>query len=243
MNKISTFLLLTLICSNSFGQKLQNGLILPENSGDNGLCCVYVPTEGFNIYGKPNGSKIGLLTRNVESNTGNESSYHVYLDQNNGEPIQLSLDDFKEIGYEEWTVSYFERANGFLRILNDQVSYWISEKDVTDKHFKIQEWPEFLFDNAGLLLGFYANEPGLNLRTSASTNGNILKTLKGDLFEITPTAERDGLWMKVKVKKYKEHICESSLSEDEILVYELTGWIKVVDDSGLPNLWYYSRGC
>src|SRR5690606_40358846 len=69
--------------------------------------------------------------------------------------------------------------------------------------------------NAGQVLGFYANDPGLNLRDSPSVNGKVLKKLKGDLFEITPTTQSKGLWVKVKVKKYKEHPCTSDLRSEE----------------------------
>ncbi len=224
-------------------QELQNGLVLPMNYDEPELCCIYVPNSGLNIYNKPNGSRIGLLTKNVEINKGDQSYYRIYIDRDDSEPEQIDLSNFQEIGYEVWAITYTERNNGFLRIVNNQNNYWISERELGDKNFKIQEWPEFLVDNVGQLLGFYANDPGLNLRTAPNSGSEILKTLQGDLFEITPTNERSGLWMKVKVKKYKEHICGSLLSDDEILEYELDGWIKIIDDSGTPNVWYYSRGC
>lgn len=224
-------------------QELQNGLVLPNNYDASEFCCVYVPNNGFNVFNNPNGQKIGLLTKDVKINTGNQSNYRIYLDRTNDQPEQIDLSNFQEVRYEEWAITYFERADGFIRITNNQNSYWINEQEVIDKNFKIQEWPEFLVDNVGQLLGFYAKAPGLNLRAAPNVQSEILKTLKGNLFEITPTKERSGLWMKVKIKKYKEHICQSSLSEDEILDYELNGWIKIVDDSGTPNVWYYSRGC
>ena len=224
-------------------QELQNGLVLPNNYDTKGICCIYVPINGFNIHDKPNGQRVGTLTRNVEINKGDQSYYRIYLDRDQGQPEPIDLGNFREIGYAVWAITYFERSNGFLRILSDRNSYWINEKEITSKDFKVQEWPDFLISKARHLLGFYANEPGLNLRTAPNINSEVLKTLKGDLFEITPTNEREGLWVKVKVKKYKEHICRSTLSDAEILEYELNGWIKLVDDSGSPNVWYYSRGC
>ena len=53
----------------------------------------------------------------------------------------------------------------------------------------------------------------------------------------------EGPWTKVKVKKYREHPCTTGLSQNEIVEYELEGWVKIVDDNGRPNVWYYPRGC
>lgn len=90
------------------------------------------------------------------------------------------------------------------------------------------------------VLGWYANEPGLNLRTEPTINSDILVTLKGDLWEITPTNETKGLWCKVTVKEYREYPCSG---EDDLVIRTLTGWVKLLSDEQTPNVWNYGKGC
>ena len=153
------------------------------------------------------------------------------------------MSNFKEIGYEVWTLTYFDRVDGFLRIIDDNHNYWLDENEIFQKGFKIETWQNFLLENSGELLGFYANEPGLYVRESPDKNSKIIVFLQGDLFEITPIAECIDGWNKVNVKKYRGHPCESNYNDPEIIELELNGWIKIVDDNGRPNVWYYPRGC
>lgn len=49
--------------------------------------------------------------------------------------------------------------------------------------------------------------------------------------------------MKVKVTKHKQHPCETNLNEKENIEYKLEGWIKILDDTGLPNVSVPFKGC
>lgn len=226
-------------------QNFPNGLILPSNENDSDVCCVYVPQEGLTVYDGPNGKNIGKITRNVEVNTGNQAPYRVFFLNNiSNETGAIDLSLLEQIGYDVWCMRYFKRQNGYVRVLDDSVGYWLSEQEINRSGFEVVEWQKFLIDHEGLLLGYYAKpSSGLNLREKPTTRSKVIKKLEGELFEISPTNENIGLWTKVKVKKYKEHPCESSLSETEIVEYELEGWIKMVDDDGLPNVWFYPGGC
>jgi hypothetical protein len=141
------------------------------------------------------------------------------------------------------SITFFERTNGFVRIVNESVNYWLNEKEISDKNFKVIDWQQFYTEMSGQLMGFYANDPGLDLKTEPTDNSATKKTLQGDLFEVTPTNETNGNWTKVKVKKYKEHPCGTDLDDKDSIEFEIDGWIKVVDNNGQPKLWYYSRGC
>ena len=123
------------------------------------------------------------------------------------------------------------------------MEYWLSEKEIEEKNFIVENWKNFLISRTGRLLGYYANDPGINLRALPSTDSELILTFKGDLFEITPTEQDEGNWVKVKVIKYKEHPCESGLSQNELAEEKYEGWIKLIDNNGIPNVWYYSRGC
>ena len=81
------------------------------------------------------------------------------------------------------------------------------------------------------------------MRALPSTDSDLILTFNGDLFEIAPTEQAEGNWVKVKVIKYKEHPCLSELNQEELIEQKFEGWLKLVDDNGSPNVWYYSRGC
>ncbi|RNI23717.1 hypothetical protein [Rufibacter latericius] len=242
--RLYPILILFLLTTFCFGQTKQNGLILPLSSASPEICCIYAPKNGITVYSRPNGDKAGKLTRKVKENTGDQAPYRIYLLPNSDKAAKkLNLSLFEQIDSEVWAIKYFERKDGFVRVLDKSDNYWISEKEIAANKFRVTEWQKFISANAGKVLGFYANDPGLNLRDAPSVNGKVLKKLKGDLFEITPTTQSKGLWVKVKVKKYKEHPCTSDLGKKEIVDYELEGWVKIVNDNGEPNVWYYARGC
>ena len=243
MNRLF-ILFLSMSFNLTYGQVLQNGLILPEQSEDNEICCIYAPKNGFTVYAEPNGELVGLLTRSVDQNVGDQSSYRIYfVDQKAKTETQIGLEYFQEIGYEVWALTYSERKDGFVKIKYETQNYWLKESEIQKVGFSLVEWQSFLTENVDNLLGFYANDLGLNLREKPNTDARIITTLKGDTVQISPTKEHNGLWTKVKVVISKEHPCVTDLTEVENIIEELEGWIKIVDDNGLPNLWYYSRGC
>jgi hypothetical protein len=239
------FIIFLLLSFNlSYGQVLQNGLILPDQIEDEEICCIYSPKDGFAVYNGPNGKIIGVLTKNADQNVGEQSYYRIYfVDYKTKTETQIGLEYFQEIGYEVWALSYSERKDGFVKIKYEAQDFWLKESQIEKVGFSLVDWQSFLTENVDLLLGYYANDPGLNLREKPNTNSRIIKTLKGDLVQISPTTEFNGLWTSVKVIISKENPCVTDVTDEENTIEELEGWIKIVDDNGLPNLWYYSRGC
>ena len=244
MTKIIFTIIFWVSSTLAFGQEFQHGLILPEETENEELCCIYSPRQGFSVYGKPGGSRIGTLTRYTEENKNFDSYYQIYfIDGKSGNAARIALDDFQEIGYKIWAVTYFEKRNGFVRIIDEDYSYWLSEREIENHGFRLREWQEFLSDNAGYLMGFYAKSPGLNLREGPDTDSNVIMALRGTTNQILPQKEHSGAWTKVKVILLKEKPCETNLSEKNNIKEELEGWIKIVDDYGKLNVWYYPRGC
>jgi hypothetical protein len=228
----------------SFGQTFQNGLILPDKNEDQEICCIYSPKDGFEIYDGPNGKLIGRLTRNVTQNIGDQSFYRIYFVDNLTKTEQLiGLESFQEIAYEVWALAYKKINGDFVNLNIENKNYWLKITDLQKVGFTLTNWQTFLSNNTDNLLGFYAKDPGLNLREQPNLNSRIIRTLKGDVNQISPTKEHRGNWTKVKVIISKEHPCSTDLTEKENIIEELEGWIKIVDDEGRPNVWYYSRGC
>lgn len=219
-----------------FAQSLKSGLIFPTSVED-AYCCIYVPKNGFKVYDNPGGKLIGTIT-------SKDNSYSAFFTDNSTKKIsELSNEDLYQIGYDIFSISYFERKNGFVRILNKNFNYWLKESEVKSQMFEFVEWQRFLAENANDVLGFYANEPGLNLREKPTTDSKIIMTIKTDNQQIIPTNEHKGLWTKVKVVITKEHVCETSLSEKENFVEIKEGWVKIMDDGGMPNVYFYAKGC
>jgi hypothetical protein len=242
--KVNTTIFFLFTIHLTFGQTFQNGLILPDKNENEEICCIYSPKEGFEIYDGPNGELIGRLTRNVTQNTGDQSFYRIYFVDYLTKTEQLiGLENFQEIGYEVWAITYKQINDDFVNLNIKNKNYWLKITDLQKVGFTLTNWQTFLSNNIDNLLGFYANDPGLNLREQPNLNSRIIRTLKGDINQISPTKEHSGHWTKVKVIFSKEHPCGTDLTEKENIIEELEGWIKIVDDEGKPNVWYYSRGC
>ncbi|UCH66656.1 MAG: hypothetical protein JSW63_05905 [Ignavibacterium sp.] len=117
------FILITKFC---FAQQYQNGLILPDfdKVEESEVCCIYSPKEGFTVFNTPQGDKIGTLTRMTESNKDDQAPYKIFFIDNATDTVkQIELSKFKEIGNETWVITYFERKNGFVRIVESNVDY------------------------------------------------------------------------------------------------------------------------
>lgn len=220
-NQLVLFALIILIKANpGLGQMMQNGLIVDINDPNISLFKRLAPDDGFSIYDRPNGNKIGLF-----------SNHKVIV---NNVELPFDMVRITQISYHNRAINYFERKDGYVRVITDTMSCWLSEDEIIKNNFKIREWQEFLISNKHNVLGYFAN--GLNLREGPSTDSKIIKTLKGFNLRIEPTNESNGLWTKVKVIKYKLDPCEGDLGGN--IEYTLEGWIKIVDDKGLPNVWY-----
>ena len=115
--------------------------------------------------------------------------------------------------------------------------YWIEIEDLKANGLKLVTWLQFAKEKGS---GWYAKDPGLNLRKGASTQHEIIATLKGDLFDIKPLQETEGLWCKVEVTEYRAHPCSGG---KDLIIRVLVGWVKLISDDLTLNVYNYSRGC
>jgi len=240
------FALVFSLSSICFGQIPQNGLIVPKDfnlDSFNNYCCVFTPPKGFTLYDAPNGNKIGIIIQKEKGEHELNDMFAIKL-SNGNTPIYKNFNKgLSEVGYNVFVMSFFKVKNGFVNVFDKKSSYWLKIIDINKAGYKAINWQDFLVENNGKLLGYYANKPGLNLRAEPLKSAKILKTLRGNLFEIQLQTESQGNWNKVKVLKYQEHPCKGNLTKKENIEYILEGWIKTVDDSGTPNIWYYPKGC
>ena len=237
MKDLSVALLITMNCF-AYSQNLDAGLIYSDSTNQFKGCCVYVPSNGFRLYDKPSGEITAYIERGEADQ--NDEVYKIYLIEPQGDRKMISHTDLEVVGYEVFSLPYSDRKSGFVKVLD---RYWINEQEIESSFLKAIDYRKFLILQANLVLGYYAKPPGLNLREGPSTEYKVIKTLKGDTLQISLTNDCEGLWCKVKVVEYKEHPCVSEATGKQNVKDQYEGWVKLLDDGGTPNVWYYAKGC
>ncbi|MEO4005489.1 SH3 domain-containing protein [Flavobacterium sp. CAU 1735] len=220
------------------------GLILPVVDSlreSEQYCCVVSPESGFTVYDKPGGKAIGILKREINKDD-DQSPYGLYFISEKGKQL-IETEEYKEIGYDLFAINYNDKITGYVRVLDSRRSYWLHMDEINRKGFKTVSWMEHLLKERTTVLGYYANEPGLKLRKEPNSNSEVIRTIRGDLLEIKLSEKVSGQWCKVNITKYKEHPCDTELSESENTVEQTEGWLKIIDDNGEPNIWSYIKGC
>lgn len=229
---MKNLILILLFISTTIGvysQEFNAGLILPTEKFK--LCCIYIPDSGFKIYDQPNGNPQGEIC--LEKPDGNNEFYNAIIKKQNSQQ-PLAQEDFEMVGYELMALIFTDSKFGYVKLKN---GYWISVEELVSKNLKLTSWVDYALEKN---TQWYANEPGLNLRTKPSVNHKKIVTLKGDLFGIKLTTERKGKWCKVDVTQYRKHPCSG---EDDLIIKTYSGWIKLISEEETLNVWNYSKGC
>lgn len=206
---------------------------MPDPDGAFKSCCVYIPTSGLVAYDRPNGKQIARLEPGAPDNNG--EVYKAFIKSDQG-LTEFDYANLYMVGYEVMAIVYIDKQGEFVKTHS---GYWLSVKELKSNGLILKNWMDYLVDTKDVL-GWYANDPGLNLRIEPTTNAKILATLKGDLWEITPTNETRGMWCKVTVKEYRKHPCSG---KSDLVIQTLTGWVKLLSDEQTPNVWDYGKGC
>lgn len=229
------FFFVLLMLSQTFqGQAINKGLIIPKDGKSLDFCCVYVPSTGIHIYDKPNGVILGEIVQDPEQ-FKNGRSHKIFLDLN-GQSKPIGHLNVKAVEDEITALVYVEQNSNFVMLNN---GCWIKVSELEEKGLKIVNWMQYLISQSPNVIGYYANNPGLNLRKKPSKQSELILILKGDLMEIKLTKEIKGLWCKVIVTKYSDHPCASKGNFDETKLSTYTGWIKLLSDDQTPNISYY----
>ncbi len=204
------------------------------------ICCILSPEQGFTAYNKPNGKVIGKIKRIGSIEKNDQFAYEIYFVSENE---NIKLTDYVQVGYEILALTFTESIDGFVKIKNQTTPIWFSVDEVKQLGFKVVNWIDYMVLNSKKVLGYYAKEPGLRIRTEPNNVSKIIGSVQGDLFEIKLTKNISGQWAKVKITKHKEHPCNTDLDKEANIEYKTEGWMKIIDDNGEPNLWSYGKGC
>ncbi|MFK7806946.1 MAG: hypothetical protein AB8F74_04005 [Saprospiraceae bacterium] len=206
-----------------------------ENSWGIGILRVHPDcTTEINVYNAPHGKVTGTLTRE----SGDQYPRRIEWLDEMGPRMYIPDNALLEVEYEINAIIVFEAKDGFLRIMFSEGEFtsWVSEEDLKGPEFSYWPWMKFMLDSGN---SFFTSGYGMNVREAPTVKASRILTVKGDQFDISPTGKHEGLWAEVIIKEYDSVYCE----EPHNLVKTYKGWMKILDDKGFPNVWFYTRGC
>lgn len=218
----------------------QKGLLMPdEDVYIPAVCCKYTQAGGFKLY-NAKGERTGMILGMAESEHGPITATKLIIGSI-GDENERDIDPkyYTEVTYEEYALTYFERNNGLMHVLNSEEDWWVKESDLEADEFVSTNWQKFLIDKTGDLMGYYSmHGTTLPLKTNASAESEQLMEVATDLYEITPTGDINGNWVKVIVKVYDAHICEGGTVQEQ-----KEGWMELTTKEGDLLVRNYARGC
>ena len=139
-------------------------------------------------------------------------------------------------------LTYYEVKAGYIKILANTIENgaWIK---LNDSLFKPIDWVDEIISNwYGPYIYGYDN---YRLRKNPSLESEIVIKLKYPQYTILEYTQRKGNWIEIIVCKLKPEVdivCEEAKSEEDcIKVYK--GWIRIVDESGMPEDIWFSTDC
>ena len=196
---------------------------------------VIFPDSQVPLYEQPGGNQIALVSKATDQwrlliqKTGSQAS------------TEANPDDLREVGYESGAGTVFEEKGGYLKVLprSTEQGAWMKTEELAQHGSGFLSWIDFL--NGKSDGGLFPRESmAINLRQGPEATQLKSATLKGELIDITPTGQKNGLWLEVEVIRYDVHVCTDGQGH---IAERWRGWLKAVDDQGYPNLWYHTRGC
>ena len=191
------------------------------------------PDHPLSLYDAPAGEQLGQLHYDRDK-------WRHYITSTQDDGIKtVARSQLREVGYESAVLPGYATAQDHINILVQARpgGYWISKTEA--RPLTLVRWVDYLasYDEGGL---FPIDEMALRLRTLPSLDSQILTLMRGNLYDLTPTGAQSGNWIEADVKRYTSHPCAGG---EVRVAQQWYGWVKAVDDSGVPNLWYPTRGC
>jgi len=132
---------------------------------------------------------------------------------------------------------YQQRGSYFLILIYSSFQeFWISSSELQKVNFYVIDWMSFLLAKK---TGFYpATEKGLVLREEPNPKSKGVIWLKNINYLITLSGKTEGQWAEVKVTWPRFGLGGKEVAKSRTYY---KGWIKMLDDDGSPNIWFYTR--
>lgn len=216
-------------------------MLLSAQSNEWGIGVLKLPYDNYktiNVYDCPNGkitSTLGL------ENSIDDLGYQkiTWRDgKHGGLRIHIPNNALIQIGYEIDGLVVKKETDGFLKIMYTEgdLIAWVSLVEIKKAGFIYYPWKQFMVSSGQT---FFTTNYGMNVRQKPSINEPVVIMVKGDQFEIELTGKTKGLWAEVVIKEFDSVYCEAPHQ----LINTFLGWMKILDDEGYPNVWFYPRGC
>ena len=221
------------------------GLILPIVDSLRYRCnygSVLSPETGFTVYDKPNGKAIGKVK--LEPKEGDSQSFYDLHFISGTHKQLVAPSEYYEIAYALFAISYNDMIDGYVRVFDSRKNHWLKIDEIKREGFTTVNWTNFLIKESmtDSVIGYYANEPGLKLRKEPNANSDVICTIRGEFLAIKLSEKVSGQWCYATIVKYRELPCETIMDEEKNIEYKKTGWVKIIDDNGAPNIWSFT-GC
>lgn len=202
---------------------------------------IHIPTRRLSLYKKPSEASSLYIIQN------HKDYFDTYLFDDvkkTKNPIDLTKGDFIEISYGGYCLKYFEIKKGYVKILvnNSTDGYWISLKKLFKDNYSYKSWISEVINTKRTYFSIVSQ--GINLRMEPTIKSKIITLVRGMNFAVVPTGRKKGLWLEVKVQKYKKGVTVNCVfPEIDKPVKTYKGWLKAFDDDLYPNIWFEPRGC
>lgn len=193
------------------------------------------PLAEIGLFDVPGGAKIGSLVKKNSINLMCKlASTQLTFRINNKDIVEIEL-----AGY---CLKYFEIDGSFAKVLVNSTGkgLWVSLSELQYLRYSAKPWLELMSEKKTFFYNMV--DVGINLRKDPNQKSNKIILIKGNQYAITLTGKTEGLWAEATVGKYSQAPCKD-LTATYKSTEEWKGWIKVIDDAGYPNIWFYPEGC
>lgn len=204
-----------------------NGTIGPKKEEFLGERLHFPKNTQINAYNK-NQKKIGIIEKG-------EGYTVVFIDKNSTKSSVKST----MIGYDGIGIEIFEinerQGKIFLEDLN--IYYWVNLEDFEPHELMYYSWVEFFnkFD-----ISLFAVDTIL-LKEEPDENSKTIVKINDLRYTLSMTGKQKGIWSEVKIQKYFDQ--KGIFGNFPKPTNEYKGWIKILDNKGSPNVWFYAKGC
>jgi hypothetical protein len=209
---------------------------------------VYVPTGGLPLF-EAQQKQVATLSKfcPVGKYTDGHMRMFTLPLSNPNNCVNVPLEKLHHYSDDTYVIPFFENDTKVLRLFdgNSLGSTWAKVSDIIERNFVVMSWKDYFISRRTSPI--LAKGRGLNLRESPYADARRILTVKGERMHMFITGYDDGFcegpWCKVKVKIYKENPCTTQSTEEANVESEYEGWVKLIDDAGLPNVYMNTKGC
>ncbi len=228
------------------------GIMYPRGGDENwGIGAYWIPNNSeITLYKDDNCSeKFGTLLK---------KDYYIKLYNTSVEYVQYNRQDCELIVHFNYEfLKIYESQNESLKVFckSFQDGLYAKKSEVEEKTI-FYTYSELIFSDSlplklreiknGSNLGVNLNNNCLNLREQPNVKSKKVRCIPGN--DIHPTGytslnvlNQKGDWAFVQVMNYEWQEYDEEIDCGELINRD-SGWVKVIDESGFPNLWYSQSG-